>query len=181
MSKNSIVLNFFAGPGACKSAFCAGVFSKLKFLEISTEMALEFAKDLVWEESHFVLSNQLYVFGNQHVRISKLKGKVDVIVTDSPLLNSVIYDAKNDDVFKQLIIREHNKLNNLNYFLVRTEKYEQNGRIQTFEEAKEKDNQIKSMLLENNIPFKQINALENNINIVVDDIVNILKNKKDGK
>ena len=45
-----IVVNLFAGPGSGKSTTCAGVFAKLKLAGVNCEMALEYAKDKVWEE-----------------------------------------------------------------------------------------------------------------------------------
>ena len=54
-----IVVNLFAGPGSGKSTTCAGVFSKLKLIGINCEMALEYAKDKVWENSLDVLNDQI--------------------------------------------------------------------------------------------------------------------------
>jgi hypothetical protein len=137
-------------------------------------MALEYAKDLVWEQSFKKLENQLYVFAKQQNRIFKLNSKVDVILTDSPLLLSIIYDAKNDDLFKQFILREHHKFNNFNIFLQRKKQYVQDGRIQTLEESIQIDNQIKDLLINNNIYFETIDAIPENIMLIVQ---KILKNK----
>lgn len=170
----TLVVNIFAGPGAGKSTICAGIFAKLKWLNVNCEMALEYAKDLVWEESFKKLNNQLYVFANQQNRIFKLNNKVDVIITDSPLLLSIIYDAKNDNILKQLIINEHNKYNNINLFINRKKEYVQEGRIQTYEEAINIDNQIIQLLNENNVQYHCIDALPENI----DNIVNLILSHK---
>ena len=47
----AIVINLFAGPGVGKSTTAARVFAELKLKGVNCEMALEFAKDKVWEES----------------------------------------------------------------------------------------------------------------------------------
>ena len=67
---------------------------------------------------------------------------VDLIITDSPLLLGCIYD--DDEILKQLIIREYNKYNNIDIFLHRNMQfeYQSNGRMQSLPEAIEKDNQI---------------------------------------
>lgn len=173
--KKTLVINLYGGPGSAKSTICAGVFSQLKWKEVECELNLEFAKDLVFEESFENLKNQLYVFGNQHIRMSRLNGKVDIIVTDSPLLNSIIYDAKNDPIFKELILREHNKLNNFNIFLNRKKKYNPNGRLQTEEEAIELDKQIKNMLIENEVDFIELDGIPENIDVIVDKAIKLLE------
>ena len=76
MNKNTLIVNLFAGPGTGKSTVCAQLFSELKWDGISCEMALEFAKDKVWEESYSVLENQTYIFGKQLHRITRKNKRV---------------------------------------------------------------------------------------------------------
>ena len=87
-----IIVNLFGAPGSGKSTGAAYIFSQLKMLGVDAELVTEFAKDKVWENNTEVLNNQTYVFGKQHFRISRCADKVDVIVTDSPLLLSAIYN-----------------------------------------------------------------------------------------
>ena len=101
-----IVVNLFAGPGSGKSTTCAGVFAKLKLAGVNCEMALEYAKDKVWEESNKVLDDQIYVFGKQLHRIFRLKDKVDVVITDSPILLSIIYDKTGNKYFSDLVLNQ---------------------------------------------------------------------------
>lgn len=176
---NTIIINLLAGPCSGKSTYCAGIFAKLKWHEINCEMALEYAKDLVWSENFKKLENQLYVFAKQQDRIYQLNGKVDVVITDSPLLLSIIYDAKNDELLKQLIVREHNKYTNINFFLKRKKKYSEKGRVQTFEEAIKIDEQIKDLLKENNIEYEEIDASPENIDAIVEKIISIVKANKE--
>lgn len=151
--KKTLVINLFGGPGSGKSTTCAGIFERLKLKGINCEMATEYAKDKVWEESYKTLDDQIYIFGKQLHRINRLLGKVDVIITDSPLINSIVYDKENNPTFKSLVLNQHNRLNNLNYYIVRDEHYEEKGRIQTKDEAEGLDNKIKKILLNNNINY----------------------------
>lgn len=148
-----LVVNLFAGPGSGKSTTCAGIFERLKLRGINCEMALEYAKDKVWEESFHTLDNQIYVFGKQLHRIFRLKDKVDVIITDSPLPFSILYDKSKSLNFKRLVLEQFNQFNNLNIFIERDENYNPSGRMQTQEEAQKLDNEIKCILKDNHINY----------------------------
>ena len=144
----------------------ANVFADLKWAGVNVEMALEYAKDLVWEERFATLENQIYVFGKQLHRMNRLVGKVDVIITDSPLLLSSIY--KPDDlsqIFDELVLKEFNKFNNVNYFIERKKPFNQKGRLQTEEQAKEKDKEIKDFLNNHCVFFNEIPGDSDGVNV----------------
>ena len=168
-----IVVNLFAGPGSGKSTTCAGVFSKLKLAGVNCEMALEYAKDKVWENSLDVLDDQIYVFGKQLHRIKCLNDKVDVIITDSPILLSSIYNKEDSKYFDDLIIEQFHKFNNLNYYVVRDESFDMTGRIHNYEESLEKDNQIKALLNKYDILYKMVYK-HNSVDTIVNDVMKIL-------
>ncbi|KKL73902.1 hypothetical protein LCGC14_2070250 [marine sediment metagenome] len=142
----TLVVNLFGGPGTGKSTTAAGVFHQLKLQGINCEMALEYAKDKVWEESAQVLDNQLYVFGKQFHRIWRLLGKVDIIITDSPLLNSILYYEDKNPFFPEMVVFEHSRLNNLDVLLGRVKEYNPAGRLQTEEKARDLDDKIRGIL-----------------------------------
>lgn len=174
----SLVVNLFGGPGCGKSSMCASVFSYLKWNDIDCEMALEYAKDCVWSNTKSLLKNQTFIFGQQHNRIFHLLGKVDVIVTDSPLLLSIIYDSSKNRNLKELILSEFRKLNNVNYLLLRRKKYNRNGRLQNEKQAKEIDNQLKELLNGYDIQFKEIVGVPENAALIGEDVIKLLKQKK---
>ena len=155
-----IVVNLFAGPGSGKSTTCAGVFAKLKLAGIKCEMALEYAKDKVWEESNKVLDDQIYVFGKQLHRIFRLKDKVDVVITDSPILLSIIYDKTGNKYFSDLVLNQFNNFDNRNYFIERTTVYNPKGRLQTEDEAKEIDKVLLDLLKDCNIEYDSVGKNE---------------------
>ncbi len=155
-----IVVNLFAGPGSGKSTTCAGVFAKLKLAGVNCEMALEYAKDKVWEESNKVLDDQIYVFGKQLHRIFRLKDKVDVVITDSPILLSIIYDKTGNKYFSDLVLNQFNNFDNRNYFIERTTVYNPKGRLQTEDEAKEIDKVLLDLLKDCNIEYDSVGKNE---------------------
>lgn len=144
------VINLFAGPGAGKSTTAADIFAKLKQNGYSAELVREFAKDVVWEGRHHLLDDQLFIFAEQRKRVLDLVGKVDYIVTDSPLLLSLVY-CPEDELLSQLVLREHFALDNANFFLRRVKRYVEAGRIQSEDEARQLDTDIFDMLAFNGI------------------------------
>ena len=89
--RKTLIVNFYGGPGSGKSTMAARIFAELKDLGINCEIATEYAKDVTWQKGYHVLGNQLYIFAKQQHRIWRLDGQVDVIVTDAPILNSLVY------------------------------------------------------------------------------------------
>ena len=152
----ALVINLFAGPGVGKSTTAARVFAELKLHGVNCEMALEFAKDKVWEESFRTMDDQIYIFGKQFHRIWRLKDKVDVIICDSPLPISIVYDKENSQAFHQLIMEQFDKFDNYNFLLERGSDYQTEGRVQTEEEAREVDKVVKRVLDENRIDYTML-------------------------
>lgn len=142
----ALVVNLFGGPGSGKSTTAAFLFVALKLAGINAELVTEYAKDKTWEESMKVLANQIYVFGKQYHRIWRVLDKVDVIVTDSPLLHSVMYYKGDSNFFPDLVWSEHNKLDNFNVMIKRVKPYNPSGRSQSEDAAKFLDSQIEGII-----------------------------------
>lgn len=172
--KKTLFINLFGGPGTGKSTLCASIFTELKIKGVDCEMALEYAKDVVWEESFTKLKNQIYIFGKQHSRIHRLIGKVDVVITDSPLINSIVYDQTENPYLKSLVLHEFSKLNTINYFLTRGTNYNPNGRVQSMEDALKVDEKYKNLLLDNSIPYIEITIGSNNASIISNQIITLI-------
>lgn len=133
-----LIINLFGAPGAGKSTGAAYVFSQLKAAGVNAELVTEFAKDKVWEGTKAVFENQAYIFGKQYFRISRLEGKVDVVITDSPILLSAFYND-NDHVlgeeFDKLVFKVFDYYNRIDVFVHRVKPYNEAGRFQTEEES----------------------------------------------
>lgn len=175
--KNTIIVNLFAGPGAGKSTGASYIYSRLKMLGIDAEYASEYAKDKVWEMNKEIFNCQFYIVGSQAYRIFRLFGKVDVIVTDSPVLVGLPYSQP---YLHEAIIGEFNRFkeNNLNYYLTRKKAFSPNGRRQSEEESKELDAKIKKLLTETQTPFTVIDSDEEGYQQVIADVVNLVKNPR---
>lgn len=176
--KNTLLVNLYAGPGAGKSTGAAYIFAKLKMAGIDCEYVSEYAKDRVWQDDQFPLKHcQLYVTGKQCLKITRLLGKVDVVVTDSPIAIGAMYT--DEKPYQDVCLYEAKKYKNTyNIFVNRFKKYNPNGRNQTEDEAKEIDKRIKDFLTTNNIPFTEANGTEDGYNQIVKDIVDKLNKPK---
>lgn len=177
MKNKPIVINLLGGPCTGKSTLAAELFSSLKKIGVECELVMEYAKDKVWEESFHTLDNQIYVFGKQLHRMWRLKDKVDVIVTDSPLLLSMLYDKKESKTLMKLIIEQYNEFDNLTYFIKRDFDYNENGRYQTEKEAKCLDEKLLKILNHVDIDFWVVNNDEETKNKIIDDVIYKLKNE----
>lgn len=168
------VINLYGGPGTGKSTNAARLFAALKDEGREVELVTEYAKDLVWEERHKTFDDQVYIFAKQYHRIQRLIGKVEFIVTDSPILLSTIYDPDSSVNLCNLVLECYEKCDNVNYFLTRIKEYRENGRMQTFEEAKEIDQRILNMLNDFDISYNVIEGSAWGINRIIKRINNEL-------
>jgi len=166
------IINFISGPGAGKSSFACGLFSRLKFRGINCEYISEYAKDLTYENRHVALGNQLHVSSTQQYRIHRLKDQVDFAITDSPIILGVAYYNGDNPHFNATLLHEFNRYNNINYFIKRVKKYSQHGRFHTEEEAKKIDVFIQEFLNNNNIAYTTIPGIESSLDKIVNKILN---------
>lgn len=155
------------------SSGAAYIFSKLKFAGINVELITEFAKDKVYEENVGVFKDQLYIFGKQHFKQSRLVGSVDVAVTDSPIPLSVFYNTDTEiaQPFDTLVRKVFDKYDNMSYFIRRTKPYNPSGRFQTEEQS---DAMVDDMLKfsQSYSDIKFIDGEESGYDLVVRDVLN---------
>ncbi len=85
-----LLLNFTGPPGAGKSTMAAGLFHLLKTRHWNVELVTEYTKELILSGDQFSLADELLVFAEKYRRINTLKS-VDIVITDSPLINSAVY------------------------------------------------------------------------------------------
>lgn len=142
-----LICNLFGGPGSGKSTTAAQTFGHLKLAGYNAELVTEFAKDLTWDESTKMLGYQPYVFAQQAWRLERLRGKVDVVVTDSPLLMSLVYTPPAlPNSYREYVLWESRRDPTINFLLRRVKPYNPVGRNQDEEGARKLDTKIEHLL-----------------------------------
>ena len=177
-SQKTLVVNLFAGPGAGKSTTAAGIFYDLKTRGVSCELVTEFAKDLTWEKRHDTFKDQIYIFGKQYHRIFRLLGKVCVIINDSPLLLTPVYDGERRKSLERLAVEEHYKMWTHNVYLNRKKVYNPKGRIHDAEEAAKLDTLIRNMLDKHKVKYYMTDGTPAGKDAIVTGIINVLNGSK---
>lgn len=166
-----IVVNIFGGPGIGKSTVAAGVFHLLKMRAINCELVTEYAKQLTWEGAKDKLADQLYVTAKQNRALARLQGKVDCVVTDSPLILGHVYGADRVPHLRPLITKLFWSYDNLNYLLARTKPYQQAGRNETEEEAEMLDKLIERSMEDAGLIYTKWPECPDTANRIYQDVV----------
>lgn len=169
-----IVINFVGGPGVGKSIITAETFAKLKRKFMAAEISPEYIKKNLREKSLKAVENQIYIFGKQQYQLYSNKDDVDVVITDSPLIFSSIYDSTNCPFLKGLILKEFNKYTNVVYYIERDESvaYEQEGRYQNEKGAKKVDTRVIDFMNENGIEYTVLKGIgEDSLTQVVSETI----------
>lgn len=168
-----ILVNLCGSPGSGKSTGAAYIFALLKMAGINCELVTEFAKDLTWDQNLKTLDDQLYVLANQYHRLFRLMNKVDVVVTDSPLYLSLVYNNQKlvlDESFEKLVLNLQNQFQNMNYYLHRIKMYNPIGRNQTEKESDALGPVILNLLNKHNIPYIETTGEVASYKQIVEDI-----------
>jgi hypothetical protein len=140
------VINLFAGPGAGKSTTAAGLFFLMKTRNHKVELVTEHAKELTYEKNWHKLGHQLSITGEQYYRQARLKGQVDWVITDSPLLLGAIYGSKPWE--REAAKAAFMEFENRNFVIDRCKPYQPYGRRHSEESSRAIDNTTKELLSE---------------------------------
>ena len=113
----------------------------------------------------------MYIFGKQHHKIWRVYGKVDWVITDSPLLLSIYY---NNDValkhFNDVVLESFSRFDNRTYFLERDDSFfKDEGRVHNLETSKEIDKTLKELLKTYHIPYTTVSA-KNAVEEIIKDL-----------
>ena len=177
--RKTVIVNLYGAPGAGKSTGSAYIFGQLKMNNISVELVREFVKDKIYEKSEGVFNDQVYILGKQHFRQTNVKGNVDVIITDCPLIVQAYYTDKYKfpyaDELRQLVLKLYSLEDNINYFVNRDKLYNPDGRFQTETDSDSISGNLKEYLDNLGIEYKEINGNITDYDSVVADIIKIVR------
>jgi nicotinamide riboside kinase len=175
--KTAIVVNLIGGPGVGKTILTHELVAKIKRKFYSCDISAEYIKRKLREQALKVIQSQIYIFGKQQFQLFTMKDDVDVIITDSPILLSAIYDKSECPHLKALIMKEYNSYHNLMYYIERDPSvpYEKEGRYQDLKGAKEVDKKVKDFLYDNNVAYKTLIGIgKRSRKQVVKDVIKML-------
>lgn len=158
-----LIINLLGGPGSGKSTTRARLFGLLKLMGKNVEETMEFAKDITWEQRVRMLSEQDFIFAEQHRRLRVLMGHdIEAIVTDCPLNLGLIYTSETYfKSFPKFVSEVFDSYNNVNIFIKRVKPYNPKGRNQTEADAKLKDVDCLAMLHQYGHSFYVVDGDEN--------------------
>lgn len=176
----SLLINLFGGPSVGKSTCASELFSYMKKRGYNVENTYEFPKILAWDNNIEVIKDQFFVTANQHRNISRLYGKVQYIIVDSPIILGLVYKSWYDDedsypsnfydeTYDNFILTLFKKYDSINIYLRRNNiNFEENGRLQNYEESVEIDKNIKKLLIDNNISFIEFDVDNDTVEKIYD-------------
>ena len=160
------IINVYGAPGSGKSTIASGLFFHMKMAGLNVELALEYVKSKVFEDNTYVFKDQLYCFAKQQKKLRELNGKVDFVITDAPLLMSLIYNQTEVPLFNDLVVQYYNEYDNMNFLLKRNHTYHTEGRKQTEQESDIVGEQLENYLKEYKIDYKTLPSNESMYNIL---------------
>lgn len=177
------IINFYGGPASGKSTSAAYFYYLLKSCGDNVELVREYVKDWAWDARSISVYDQIYFLGKQVRRESMLYGKVNWIVTDSPVMMNLYYaqhycPTQLAEGVRAATLSFYNQAEkdghkHIHVFLKRTTPYVNEGRYQTEQEAKEIDFGIKNALSNFKLPIIESTSNELDLKCLFD----ILKNK----
>jgi ABC-type amino acid transport substrate-binding protein len=179
----STVINLYGGSGLGKSTTAALVFGEMKLMGLHCELVREFVKEWAWAGRQIKPGDQTEIYQNQLARERLYYGKLDYIVTDSPLVLGPIYqkyytgtDSIAQEVFDNIIRAEQEGVSYMNFLLKRNKPFDPRGRYESEEQAKEVDFFVEKYLKDKSVPFHTITSDDKRR---VDDIITIVTRKGD--
>lgn len=157
------VINLFGGSGCGKSTTAAHLFAEMKYRGLHCELVREYVKTWAWQDKKVGQFDQIYLLGKQSKYESILYGKVDYIITDSPILLCPIYELYHSG--KELVApaalnflddAKTKGVEHINFVLTRHKLFDSRGRYDTVEQAVQVDNAVRTFLKEHNISYHEI-------------------------
>jgi nicotinamide riboside kinase len=177
----TFVVNLLGGSGLGKSTTAALVFGELKQRGQVTELVREFVKEWAWSGKKVGPFGQSIIYGQQLERESSLYGKVDIIVTDSPLVLCPVYqkhysghESIKNCVLQDLVMAETMDVVHLNFLLKRQKPFDPRGRYEDEKTAKLIDKKVEAFLLYHNLEFIPVDCSDDDrVKFIADTVLRL--------
>lgn len=157
----SKVINLSGGAGVGKTTLAAEIFVKMRKMGLSCDLVQEYVKAWSYENRPISTFDQFYLVGKQIKKESILYGRVDYIITDSPLWLGAVYDnlMNGTNYIEQHVdsFTGFAKTKGVEYYdflLDRIFLYDPVGRYGDEENAKKVDSLMKSYLERKKYPYE---------------------------
>lgn len=165
MKKKTKVINLLGGSGLGKSTTAALLYGEMKNREQSVELVREFVKEWAWEGKKPSSIGQSIIYGRQLEREALLYGKVDYIVTDSPLILCSVYRSfyYGTDIIAPLILKDIEHLDEMgveqvNFLLKRSKQFKSEGRFEDESTARRVDEAVLTFMNYHKIPYVELDC-----------------------
>ena len=175
------VINLFGGSGIGKSTVAALLFAHMKMKGLHVELVREYVKLWAWGGRKIRKEDQIYLLGKQSAYESMLYGKVDYIVTDSPVLLAGVYaewhngkDGEYVTAAANSFVEQAQRVSGVevrNYMLTRSRPFDTRGRWEGEEEAISLDGFLRLYLERNDHPYQVVGGTEmDKVNAIIGDL-----------
>jgi len=159
----SKVINLYGASCSGKSTLSAGLFAEMKMRYMSVELVHEYIKSWTYLDRKAGKFDQPFLFGEQSQREAILYGKVDYIISDSPLHLYGYYEKKylgrsmvGKAIGPYLEYAQEQGIEYINFFLDQPAKYDTIGRFETAEESQQNHRELREYLIENDVSFTDV-------------------------
>jgi nicotinamide riboside kinase len=160
MEKRTKVINLLGGSGLGKSTTAALLYGEMKNRGWSCELVREFVKEWAWEGRKPDSIGQSIIYGRQLEREALLYGKVDYVVTDSPLILCSVYRSfyYGSDIITPLVLKDLETLKEkgveqINFLLDRRKPFRCDGRFEDEATARRVDDAVRLFLDYHRMPY----------------------------
>ena len=161
-------INLFGGPGVGKSTLAARIFTHLKERGANVELVQEFVKRYVYEGRRIEPWHYVYTLSSQFDTEHRLlRGGVETLVTDSPLLLQCFYARHHGcpvhEQLTQIALTFEREHASVNFLLRRSVPYREHGRNEQEEEAQRIDDGVRQFLDTLNVRYLEIDCANSHL------------------
>jgi nicotinamide riboside kinase len=178
----TLLINLYGSSSAGKSSLMADLFNSLKGAGETVEMCPEIIKQWAWDGIRPNRYDQYYLMGQEIKQQSRLLGKVDYVISDSPVLQNSFYNYYingEDNLYVPSMdyLRMVNEDGHgvLDCMLYRNKPYETKGRYQTVEESDRIATALTKYLKEREIQYYLIDGKDHERAEIIMNMLMVIK------